>query len=312
MEVVRIGTRGSKLALSQASWVQERLEEKYPGLDVQTVIIKTSGDRFLNAPIQAIGGKGIFVKEIEEALLRRKIDLAVHSMKDLPTELPSGLAIAAIPEREDSRDALVSREGRTLNDLPEGSKVGTGSLRRRAQLLSYRPDLSVVPIRGNIDTRLKKLDRGEIDALVMAVAGLRRLGWTDRITEYLAPEVCLSAVAQGALGIETRKNDPAQEMVSFLDHPATATEVVAERAFLRRLGGGCQIPVGARAWLIGKKLKMMGVVGDTEGQRVFREEIAGSAGEAEKLGQQLADKLLRSGAGNILLSKEGFRADGSA
>lgn len=311
MNLVRIGTRGSRLALAQAEWVKARLEEKYPGLDVRTVVIKTSGDRFLHAPIQAIGGKGIFVKEIEEALLRRKIDLAVHSMKDLPTELPSGLAIAAVPEREDCRDALVSREGRTLNDLSGGSKVGTGSLRRRAQLLHYRPDLSVVPIRGNVDTRLNKLDRGEIDALVMAVAGLRRLGCAERITEYLAPEVCLNAVAQGALGIETRENDPARKMVFFLNHEATAAEVVAERAFLRRLGGGCQIPVGARAWLVRKKLKMMGVVADTEGQRVFRGEIAGSASEAEKLGQQLADKLLRSGSGNVLLSKEDFRAHGS-
>ncbi|MBI2089000.1 MAG: hydroxymethylbilane synthase [Deltaproteobacteria bacterium] len=312
MNLVRIGTRGSKLALAQAQWVKACLEAKCPGIEVQTVIIKTSGDRFLNTPIQAIGGKGIFVKEIEEALLRREIDLAVHSMKDLPTELPSGLTIAAIPEREDSRDALVSREARTLSDLPRSSKVGTGSLRRRAQLLNYRPDLSVLPIRGNVDTRLKKLDRGEIDALVMAVAGLRRLGWTDRITEYLAPEVCLSAVAQGALGIETRENDPARGMVSFLDHPATATEVVAERAFLQRLGGGCQIPVGARAWVAGEKLKMMGVVGDTEGRRVFRGEIAGLASEAEELGQRLADKLLRDGADTILASKEGFRAHGSA
>lgn len=312
MELIRIGTRGSQLALAQASWVKGRLEQEYPSLTVETLVIKTSGDRFLNAPIQAIGGKGIFVKEIEEALLRGEIDLAVHSMKDLPTELPSGLVVAAIPEREDSRDALVSREGRALSDLPPGSKVGTGSLRRQAQLLHFRPDLSVLPVRGNVDTRLKKLGRGEVDALVMAVAGLLRLGWMDRITEYLSPEICLSAVAQGALGMETREQDAAREKVWFLNHPATATEVVAERAFLQRLGGGCQIPVGARAWVAGEELKMMGVVGNTDGQRVFRGEIAGRVSEAEKLGQELANRLLQNGAGNILALKEGTRVHGPA
>lgn len=311
MKVIRIGTRGSKLALAQTDWVRGKLEERYPRLKVETVIIKTSGDRFLNTPIQAIGGKGIFVKEIEEALLRKEIDLAVHSMKDLPTELPSGLTIAAIPERDDARDVLVSLDRRTLKDLPSGSRIGTGSLRRRAQILRNRPDLTLVPIRGNIDTRLKKLDRGEVDALIMAAAGLRRLGCAERIGEFLSPEICLSAVAQGALGLETRNRDAAVELVAFVHHSATALEVFAERAFLKRLGGGCHIPVGARAWVAQKDLKMMGVVADAEGQKLYKGEIAGSAEEAEKLGQGLAERLLREGAEEVLFLMEKIRAHGS-
>ena len=310
MDLIRIGTRGSKLALVQAQWVKARLEEEYPGLDVQTVVIKTSGDRFLQTPIQAIGGKGIFVKEIEEALLRKEIDLAVHSMKDLPTELPSGLVIAAIPEREDSRDVVVCRQRQTLKDLPRGSKIGTGSLRRRAQLLNFRPDLAVVPIRGNVDTRLSKLDRGEIDALVMAAAGLTRLGCADRIDEFLAPEICLGAVAQGALGLETRDSDAAADLVVFMHQPVTAVEVAAERAFLGRLGGGCQIPVGARARVAGQYLDMMGVVADPDGQKLFRGQIKGAAREADKLGQELAERLLKEGAEQVLVAREKIRAHG--
>lgn len=308
--LIRIGTRGSKLALAQTDWVKRHLEEKYPQLKVETVTIKTSGDRFLQTPIQAIGGKGIFVKEIEEALLREEIDLAVHSMKDLPTEIPSGLAIAAIPEREDSRDVVVCRHRQALKDLPRGSKVGTGSQRRRAQLLNFRPDLAVVPIRGNVDTRLRKLDQGEVDALVMAAAGLRRLGRADRIGEFLAPEICLGAVAQGALGLETRDGDRVMDLMSFLHHPPTAAEVIAERAFLRRLGGGCQIPVGARAWVAGQDLEMMGVVADPDGQKLFRGQIKGRAQNAEELGQELAETLLREGAEQVLVTKEKIRAHG--
>ncbi|MBI2999934.1 MAG: hydroxymethylbilane synthase [Deltaproteobacteria bacterium] len=308
--LIRIGTRGSKLALAQTDWVKRHLEEKYPQLKVETVTIKTSGDRFLQTPIQAIGGKGIFVKEIEEALLREEIDLAVHSMKDLPTEIPSGLAIAAIPEREDSRDVVVCRHRQALKDLPRGSKVGTGSQRRRAQLLNFRPDLAVVPIRGNVDTRLRKLDQGEVDALVMAAAGLRRLGRADRIGEFLAPEICLGAVAQGALGLETRDGDRVMDLMSFLHHPPTAVEVIAERAFLRRLGGGCQIPVGARAWVAGQDLEMMGVVADPDGQKLFRGQIKGRAQNAEELGQELAETLLREGAEQVLVTKEKIRAHG--
>lgn len=245
MKVIRIGTRGSRLALAQAGWVKRMLQERNPDLKVEMVIIRTSGDRFLTVPIGAIGGKGIFVKEIEEALVQKKIDLAVHSMKDLPTEIPTGLIIAVITEREDPRDGLVSMDQRGLKDLPSGTRVGTGSLRRQAQILHYRPDLMVLPIRGNIDTRLKKLARGEVEALIMAVAGLKRIGRGDRVTEYLPPEICLSAVGQGALGLESRVEGPVIQEVAFLHHAPTSVEVSAERAFLKRLGGGCQIPVGA-------------------------------------------------------------------
>ena len=298
--VIRIGTRGSALALAQAGWVRRKLEEAYRGLKVQTIKIKTSGDRFLTSPIKAIEGKGIFVKEIEDALLQEKIDLAVHSMKDLPMEIPAGLTITAITEREDPRDALVSAYQRLLKDLPAGSKVGTGSLRRQTQILHHRPDLVIVPIRGNVDTRLKKLDRGEVDGLVMAVAGLKRLGQQDRISEYLSIDVCLSAVAQGVLGLETRDGDPVNQMVAFLHHHPSAMEVVAERAFLRRLGGGCQIPVGARGYVEGDRIKLMGVVGDASGKRLMRGEVEGKAEDGENLGAELAERLLSQGADELL------------
>lgn len=300
MKAIRIGTRGSALALAQAGWVRQKLEGRYPGLKVEAITIKTSGDRFLNTPIKAIGGKGIFVKEIEEALLRKEIDLAVHSMKDLPTEIPIALTIAAIPEREDPRDVLVSLNHRPLKDLPSGARVGTGSLRRRSQILHYRPDLLVLPIRGNIDTRLKKMDRGEVDALIMALAGLRRIGKEDRVSEYISPEICLSAVAQGALGLESREGDRVIHAMAFLHHLPTAMEVLAEREFLRRLGGGCQIPVGARACMAGDQIRLMGVVGDVDGRKLFRGEVLGPAKEAEKLGQELAEQLLKKGADEIL------------
>ncbi|MBI4487470.1 MAG: hydroxymethylbilane synthase [Deltaproteobacteria bacterium] len=300
VKVIRIGARGSALALAQAGWVERKLREKHDGLKVETVIIKTSGDRFLSTPIQAIGGKGIFVKEIEDAMLRKEIDLAVHSMKDLPTEIPRGLTVAAVPEREDPRDVLVSLDHRPLRDLPSGARIGTGSLRRRAQILHYRPDLSLLPIRGNIDTRLKKLDRGEVDALIMALAGLRRIGQEDRVREYLSPEICLSAVAQGALGLESRDGDPVIDEVAFLHHLPTAVEVLAERAFLGRLGGGCQIPVGARAWMDGEQIRLMGMVADADGRKLLRGEISGSIKEAGKLGEELAEELLKKGAEEIL------------
>ncbi len=302
--VIRIGTRGSALALAQAGWVRRKLEEAYPGLKVETIKIKTSGDRFLVSPIKAIEGKGIFVKEIEDALHQKKIDLAVHSMKDLPTEIPAGLTITAIPEREDPRDALVSAYQRVLKDLPAGSKVGTGSLRRQTQILHHRPDLMVVPIRGNVDTRLKKLDQGEVDSLVMAVAGLKRIGRQDRNSEYLSLDICLNAVAQGALGLETRVGDPVNEMVAFLHHEPSAIEVLAERAFLRRLGGGCQIPVGARGYVEGEQIKLMGVIGDASGKRLVRGEVEGKPEDAERLGVELAERLLGQGADELLSGGE--------
>lgn len=305
MKLIRIGTRGSALALAQAGWVKHRLETEYPGLRIDISVIKTSGDRFLDTPIKAIGGKGIFVKEIEEALLRNEIDLAVHSMKDLPMEIPLGLTIAAVPLREDPRDVLVDLDHKALRDLSPGRRVGTGSLRRRSQLLNYRPDLSLVAIRGNIDTRLKKLERGEVDALVMAVAGLVRLGWQDRVTEYLPPEICLSAVAQGALALESRDGDPAVAQVAFLHDRSTAAEIRAERAFLRRLGGGCQIPVGARAWMAGRQIRLMGMVADVDGIKLFRGEVSGRVEESDNLGRELAERLLKQGAGEVLGSGSG-------
>jgi hydroxymethylbilane synthase len=297
--IIRIGTRGSALALAQTEWVKRSLEERYPDLRVETVTIKTSGDRFLAAPIQAIG-KGIFVKEIEEALLGNEIDLAVHSMKDLPTETTAGLTIAAIPEREDARDAWVGRSHGLLKDLPAGARIGTGSLRRKAQLLHYRRDISVVPIRGNVDTRLKKMDQGEVDGLVMAVAGLNRLGLGERVSEYLAPEICLAAPAQGALALQSRDGDHAIGLAAFLRHAPTMLEVAAERSFLKRLGGGCQLPVGAHAWADGAGLRLMGVIAHPDGQKLFREEVAGPAESAERLGESLAERLLTLGADKIL------------
>lgn len=309
MKPIRIGTRGSALALAQAGWVRQKLEERYAGIKIETIIIKTSGDRFLDVPINAVGGKGIFVKEIEEALLRKEIDLAVHSMKDLPTEIPAGLTLAAIPEREDPRDVLVTLNHRSLKDLPSGARLGTGSLRRKAQLLHHRPELSIVPIRGNIDTRLKKLERGEVSALVMAAAGLERLKCGQRISEYLSPEICLSAVAQGALGLESREGAPLVAMIAFLHYPPTALQVLAERAFLRRLGGGCQLPVGARAWTDDDQIRLLGVVCEIDGRRLYRGEITGSAKDAERLGRELAERLLKNGAAEVLALGEKVSAD---
>ena len=308
MNIIRIGTRGSALALAQTNWVKRKLEERYPELRVEVVTIKTSGDRFLNAPMKAIAGKGIFVKEIEEALLRKEIDLAVHSMKDLPTEMTAGLTIAAIPEREDARDVLVSVADRRLKNLRTGAKIGTGSLRRQAQILHFRSDLSVVPIRGNVDTRLRKMDAGEVDGLVMAAAGLKRLGLEKRITEYLAEEICLGAVAQGALGLQTREDDAAGGLLAFLRHAPTTLEVGAERAFLARLGGGCQLPVGARAWVARDGLRLAAVIAQPNGRKVFREESEGRAEEAEALGTALAERLLSLGADNVLNVENGGSA----
>src|SRR5689334_12496330 len=299
MKPIRIGTRSSALALAQTEWVKRALEQRYPELGVDVVRIKTSGDRFLTSPIPAIG-KGIFVKEIEEALLEKKIDLAVHSMKDLPTAATAGLAIAAVPEREDARDALVSGGGGGLAGLPPDARIGTGSLRRRAQLLHRRPDLMVVPIRGNVDTRLKKMDQGEVDGLLMAAAGLKRLGLAERIGEVLSEEICLPAPGQGALALQTRAVDPAADIVAFLRHEPTMREAAAERALLDRLGGGCQLPIGARARVEGDKLNIAAVVADPDGRKVLREQSEGYVDAAERIGMDLADRLLALGAGKLL------------
>ena len=295
---LKIGSRGSALALAQADWVKGKLEQT--GLKVEITVIKTSGDRFLDRTIESLGGKGIFTKEIEDALLSGKIDLAVHSMKDLPTELPKGLVIAAVPQREDARDVLVSRKNIPLRNLPKGAQLATGSLRRKSQILNYRSDLTIIPIRGNVDTRLQKLFEQGLDAIVLAAAGLKRLGREDRITEYLTPDICLSAVAQGALAIETRDDGPSRQSVAFLHHDPSFTEVTAERAFLRKLGGGCHVPVAARASIEGELLNIMGMVAEPDGRRLCRDLIAGPKEQAAALGTELAERLIRAGAGEML------------
>lgn len=300
MTALRLGTRGSALALAQAAWVKRRIEEHDASLQVEIQVIKTSGDRVLDAPTQTIGGKGVFTKEIEEALLRSEIDFAVHSLKDLPTRLADGLALAAVPEREDARDVLVARGATTLAALAAGARVGTGSLRRRAQLLHHRSDLEVLGVRGNIDTRLRKLDAGEFDALVMAAAGLRRIGRDERINEFLSDTVCVSAAGQGALAIETRADGVARDGLAFLNDAMSAAEVAAERALLDKLGGDCRVPIGARARCVGDALSMVGVVADPDGTRTCRDEISGTITEAAELGRQLAEKLLAKGAGQWL------------
>jgi hydroxymethylbilane synthase len=297
---IRIGTRGSSLALAQANWVKRQIQNHYSEATVELVVIKTSGDRFVDAAIQAMGGKGVFTKEIEEALLRREVDLAVHSMKDLPTDLAPGLVIAAVPEREDPRDVFIAASGSGLSGLQSGATVGTGSLRRQAQLRHYRSDLSVVPIRGNVDTRLKKLDAGEVDALIMAAAGLKRLGRDDRITEFIPPEICVSAVAQGALALEALEDEAQRGQLSFLHDHKTFTEVTAERAFLKRLGGGCHVPVGARAYVERDNLTMKGIVAHPDGGSLYGGTISGRVTDAGELGKELAERLLRDGADKIL------------
>ena len=300
MTRIRIGTRGSTLALAQANWVKTQLERNLPGVEVELRIIKTSGDRLIDTPMQQLGGKGVFTKEIEDALLHNEIDLAVHSMKDLPPQLPAGLVIAAVPKREDARDVLVARDGRSFADLPSGTTIGTGSLRRQAQLLHKRPDLVMASVRGNVDTRLRKLDEGQVDALVLAAAGLKRIGREDRIGEYLADEVCVSAVAQGALGIESRAESPVREQLRCLHDPATCSEVVAERALLERLGGDCRVPIGARGRLSGSEIKLIGVVVSPDGRRLCRSEASGHFDAAAEVGRRVAEELLRQGAAALL------------
>jgi hydroxymethylbilane synthase len=279
--------------LWQAHWVQGRLAAL--GIETRIEIIKTTGDRVTSVPLSSVGGKGLFTKEIEEALLARQVDLAVHSLKDLPTEVPAGLQITAIPEREDARDAMV---GRRLAELGQGARVGTSSLRRSAQLRRLRPDLEVEPVRGNVDTRLRKLDDGQYEAIVLAAAGLIRLGWANRITEILAPELMCPAVGQGALAIETRAGENACQA---LDHAETRAAVTAERALLRSLGGGCLTPIGAHARVDGDRLHLMAIVITTDGAQSVRDAAEGPASEAERIGRELGGKLIREGATRILV-----------
>ncbi len=305
-----IGTRGSQLALWQANHVADRLRAVFPDVSVRLETIKTTGDKILDVPLAEVGGKALFVKEIEEALLEGRVDLAVHSMKDVPTDLPLGLAIVAITERADPFDVLISRTGARLTDLPAGARVGTSSLRRQAQLLHHRPDLTIVGLRGNLDTRLRKLEGEGLDAIVLAAAGVKRLGWMERITEFLSPEVCLPAIGQGALGIESCEPRAESreagtearvvEMARVLDHHETHLAVLAERAFLRRLEGGCQVPFAAHAALNGGRILLRGLVASPDGRRLVRGEGGGAAEEAEAVGCALAEDLLGRGAAEIL------------
>lgn len=296
-----LGTRGSKLALQQSQWFQTRLHEVAPDVQVTLRKIQTSGDKIVDVPLAKIGGKGLFVKEIEEALLAGEIDLAVHSMKDVPAQLPDGLEILCVPPREDARDALISRDGRRFMDLPQGARIGTASLRRQAQLLNARPDLCIDMLRGNLDTRLRKLKEGQFDAIVLAAAGLHRLAWAQEITEYLDPVVSLPAIGQGALGIEGRGEDHfVRSILDRLNDQTTGTAVTAERAFLNRLEGGCQVPIAAHATLSDGQLTLDGLVASIDGKTIIRDEIRGKSGEAYALGVQLAERLLARGGDKIL------------
>jgi hydroxymethylbilane synthase len=298
---LRIGTRASQLALFQANWVKEKLEQVHPRLRVTLAKIKTTGDKIQDAPLAKIGGKGLFVKEIEEALLARRIDLAVHSIKDVPTDFPEGLHLSAITKREDPRDAFISRQGISLKDLPQGAKIGTSSLRRQAQLLHFRGDLRLIPLRGNLDTRLKKLKTLSLDGIVLACAGLRRLGLDENITEMLSTDISLPAIGQGALGIETRVDDEeVEERIEFLNDPDSSIAVSAERAFLKRLEGGCQVPIAAFGRIVDSILQIDGLVGTIDGKRLIRHRMEGAVEQAESLGVELAEALLRKGAGEIL------------
>ena len=297
-----IGTRQSKLALWQANYIAGELSRHYPDCTVELVKIVTSGDRILDVPLAKIGGKGLFTKEIEQAMLDKKIDLAVHSLKDMPTELPEGLTLAAITERAHAGDAFVSGKYASLAELPVGAVVGTSSLRRRAQLLRVRPDLTIVDLRGNLDTRLAKLDRGEVDAIVLAVAGLVRLGWGDRVTEILSPEACLPAVGQGALAIEAREDDAETlTMLSVLNDEKTRMAVTAERAFLGVMGGGCQVPVGVHAVMVDDEtVKLKAIIASLDGKTTVEGCEEGPAAQAAVIGEKLADRLLLEGGAVIL------------
>lgn len=294
---LRIGTRRSKLALWQANFVKQRLEER--GHTVELVLITTTGDKILDAPLAKIGGKGLFVKEIEEALLRGEIDLAVHSLKDVPMNLPEGLVLGAITERESPFDVLISREGKTLEELPEGSIVGTSSLRRQVQIKRKRPDLRVEVLRGNVDTRLRKLEEGMYDAIVLAHAGIRRMGLEDRITQIL--DDFIPAVGQGSLAIEVREDDRAVlDAISFLDHRESRLRAECERAFLRELQGGCQVPIGAFAWVEGERLKLRAFISDLEGRHFLEGMEEGEISQAEQIGIRFARRLLEEGGREIL------------
>ena len=300
-KTLRIATRKSPLALWQAEHVRDRLLKAHAGLTVELVRMTTQGDKILDSPLAKVGGKGLFVKELEQGMLEGRADIAVHSMKDVPAEFPDGLHLPVVLEREDPRDAFVSNTARDLRSLPDGARVGTSSLRRQCQLRALRPDLEIIDLRGNVGTRLNKLDNGDYDAIVLAAAGLKRLGLARRITETLEPDISLPAIGQGVIGIECRTDDPRiNELIAVLADALTHTRILAERAFNRRLGGGCQVPVAGHAVIAGSTLTLRGLVGEPDGSRLIRGSVEGVPAQAAALGTRLAEELLARGADRIL------------
>jgi len=298
---VIIGSRGSRLAVLQAELVLHKLEQAYPDIKFSLSRITTTGDHDPETPLEKIGGQGVFVKELEQALLRNQIDIAVHSLKDMPTEIAPNLVLAAVPQREDARDVLITASGQSLTELPSSSRLGTGSARRAVELLSQRPDLDVRPLRGNVDTRLRKITSGELDGAIMAAAALIRMGWQERITEYLPVEQFLPAIGQGALGIEIRADDSYITMlVSHLNHQPSHDSVLAERAFLRALGGGCRAPIAALGVVSGGYLELKGMVAGINSRRFMRDLEKGHVTSAEEIGQRLAHRLLDKGAAQLI------------
>ena len=301
MDILRIATRKSPLALWQAEHAAERLRQAHPGLTVEVVPMTTRGDRILDVPLAKVGGKGLFVKELEQGLLDGSADIAVHSMKDVPVDLPEGLHLPVVLTREDPRDAFVSVRYQRLDDLPQGAVVGTSSLRRQVQLLERRPDLRIESLRGNVGTRLEKVDRGVYDAIVLASAGLKRLGAAERIREAISPDVLLPAIGQGAIGVECRQGDARVEaLIAVLHDPETAVRVQAERALNARLAGGCQVPIAGHAELDGDRVRLRGLVGRPDGSFVVRGSVAGPRAAARALGETLAEDLLARGAAEVL------------
>lgn len=300
-DILRIATRKSPLALWQANYVSDMLKHHHPDLKVELVTMVTQGDKILDTPLAKVGGKGLFVKELEVGMLEGRADIAVHSMKDVPVDFPPGLHLAVVCEREDPRDAFVSNNFKALEELPQGARLGTSSLRRQAQISALRPDLKIVDLRGNVNTRLKKLDDGEYDAIILAAAGLKRLKFEDRITQFLGTDVCLPAIGQGAVGIECRSDDArVHNLIAPLNDNKTQIRITAERAMNERLQGGCQVPIAGYAEFEKGLIMLRGLVGQVDGKKIIRGDIAGPAESAEELGIVLAEDLLSRGADKIL------------
>ena len=300
-DILRIATRKSPLALWQAHYVSNMLQHHHPELKIELVTMVTQGDKILDTPLAKVGGKGLFVKELEVGMLEGRADIAVHSMKDVPVEFPTGLHLAVICEREDPRDAFVSNDFKSLEELPQGARLGTSSLRRQSQIAALRPDLKIIDLRGNVNTRLKKLDDGEYDAIILAAAGLKRLEFEDRITQFIGTDVCLPAIGQGAVGIECRSDDArVHNLIAPLNDNKTKIRVTAERAMNERLQGGCQVPIAGYAEFEHGLIMLRGLVGQVDGNKIIRGDIAGPAENAEELGVVLAEDLLSRGADKIL------------